>query len=71
VIEREGIRLTSTTRSILDAAVYGTAPEQIELAMPQAIARGLTTPGLLERSATARNRRVRDIVATILAGSRP
>ena len=71
VIEREGIRLTAATRSILDAAESGTAPEQIDLAVRQAIARGLATPGLLERSATVRNRRVRDIVATILAGLRP
>src|SRR5712692_10373603 len=39
--EREGIVITSPTRSILDAAEKGADPEQIELAVAQAVERGL------------------------------
>ena len=35
--------ITSATRSILDAAEAGTAPEQIEMAVTQAMDRGLAT----------------------------
>jgi predicted transcriptional regulator of viral defense system len=40
VVHREGARLTSAARTILDAAEAGTAPEQIERAVEQAIERG-------------------------------
>lgn len=41
--EREGIRLTDSLRTILDAAEWGTAPEQIVLAVRQALVCGWPT----------------------------
>lgn len=59
---RDGIRLTSPARTIVDAAEAGTAPEQIELAIHQAIDRALTTASRLEQMAGDRNLRVRNLV---------
>lgn len=55
---RDGILLTNAPRSILDAAEYGVAPEQIEAAARQATARGLTDASELSRQARVRSRRV-------------
>lgn len=45
---RNGIRMTTAARSIIDVAATGTAPEQVIAAIGQALARGLiTAPGLL------------------------
>ncbi len=44
VVTREGIRLTAPARSIIDAASAGTAPDQIESAVRQALDEGLVTP---------------------------
>ena len=44
VVTREGIRVTAPARSIVDAASAGTAPEQIEAAIKQALDEGLVTP---------------------------
>ncbi|MGH2558965.1 MAG: type IV toxin-antitoxin system AbiEi family antitoxin domain-containing protein [Thermomicrobiales bacterium] len=63
---RDGIRLTSATRTILDAAEAGTGPEQIELAVKQAIARGLTTRTLLQQAAQERSQRVVGLIAGAL-----
>lgn len=51
VIARDGIRLTSAARTIVDAARAGTAPEQIIIAVRQAITRGLATHDRLEKAA--------------------
>ncbi len=59
---REGIRLTSVARTIADAAEAGSGPEQIELAIDQALQRGLTTRKRLEMAASVRSRRVQDLV---------
>ena len=66
VIVREGIRLTSAARTILDVAEAGTAPEQVELAIRQAIARGLVTRQQLEQDARRRSRRVLSLVQSAL-----
>ncbi len=58
VIVREGMRLTSAARSILDAAEIGTAPEQIEMAVLQALERGLATASQLLQDAGERSQRV-------------
>lgn len=60
---REGIPVTSPARTIADAASAGVGPEQIELAVAEALARGLATPGRLEQAAAGRSRRVRELVA--------
>ncbi len=65
--EREGIRLTGPLRTILDAAEWGTAPEQIALAVGQALARGWLGEGELRRAADERGARVARLVATALA----
>lgn len=66
VIVRGGIRTTAATRSILDAAETGAGPEQIELAIRQAIERGQTTREQLVTSAEARDKRVRQLIARAL-----
>jgi hypothetical protein len=58
VVEREGIRITAPARTIVDAAAAGTAPEQIEMAIRQAVRRGLLLPAHLRTLAAARGRRV-------------
>jgi hypothetical protein len=60
--EREGITITSPTRSILDAAETGADPEQIELAVVQAIKRGLATSDELRHAASGRSRRVAELI---------
>jgi len=62
--------MTSPTRTILDAAEIGVGPEQVEMAIGQAISRGLTTPAILQRQASERSRRVRELVQTALDRSR-
>lgn len=62
VVPREGIRVTDPVRSILDAAGTGTAPEQIELAVRQALDEGLTTRRSLLARADRRGGRVADLV---------
>ncbi len=60
--EREGIVITSPTRSILDAAEKGADPEQIELAVAQAVERRLATAPELRRAASNRSRRVAELI---------
>jgi predicted transcriptional regulator of viral defense system len=62
VVIREGMRVTSPSRSILDAATAGTAPEQIELAVKEAIAQGLVNAESLIAQGNRRSRRVSQLV---------
>jgi predicted transcriptional regulator of viral defense system len=64
---REGMIVTSATRTILDAAETGTAPEQIELAVVQATRRGLALPDVLQREAAGRGQRVASLVERALS----
>lgn len=66
---RNGIRLTAATRTILDVAEDGTAPEQVEMAIRQAVDQGLTTAHQLRQDATSRSRRVRRLVEGSLPGT--
>jgi len=61
-VVREGIRLTTPARSIVDAAEWGTAPEQIVMAVRQAIDRRMTTPERLTEAVKGHSHRVRDLV---------
>jgi predicted transcriptional regulator of viral defense system len=61
-VVRDGIVLTSATRSILDAAEAGMSPEQVEMAVTQAIERGLATEEQLRRDAGERGQRVASLV---------
>jgi predicted transcriptional regulator of viral defense system len=62
VVTREGIRITDPVRSILDAADAGTAPEQIEMAVRQALNDGLMTRRSLFARADRRGGRIADLV---------
>lgn len=68
VVTREGIRVTSVARSILDAAEAGTAPEQVVAAVKEAVDRGMTTRGQLRRVARSRSRRVQRLIQRAIAG---
>lgn len=62
VVSREGIRVTDPVRSILDAAAAGTALEQIEMAVAQALEDGLSTRRSLLARADKRGGRVAELV---------
>ncbi len=47
ITTRHGIRVSTPSRSIIDAASSGTAPEQIQMAIRQALEQGRTTPSQL------------------------
>lgn len=51
ITTRKGIRVSIPSRAILDAAGSGTAPEQIQMAIRQALQRGSTTSRQLARQA--------------------
>ncbi len=70
VTVRDGVRLTTAARTILDAAEAGTAPEQIEKAVTQAVERGLTTTQQLVQHASQRNRRVARLITDALGAMR-
>jgi hypothetical protein len=62
VVSRDGIRLTDPVRSILDAVGAGTAPEQIEMAVRQALNEGLVTRRSLLARADRRGGRVAKLI---------
>jgi predicted transcriptional regulator of viral defense system len=66
VVIRDGMSVTSAARSILDAAEAGTSPEQIEMAVAQAVDRGLATPRRLREDAAERGKRVEDLISGAL-----
>ncbi|MEW6059366.1 MAG: type IV toxin-antitoxin system AbiEi family antitoxin domain-containing protein [Actinomycetota bacterium] len=68
IVIRDGIRVTSVVRSILDAAEAGTAPEQIVAAVREAINRGMTTRTQATGAARSRSRRVQHLVQKAFAG---
>jgi predicted transcriptional regulator of viral defense system len=57
-----GLPVTGPARSIVDALEAGTQPEQIEMAIRQALGRGLTTPRRLRGAAASRSERVRKFI---------
>lgn len=57
-----GLPVTNPERSIVDALEAGAQPEQIELAIRQALMRGLTTPKRLRATAATRSERVRRFI---------
>lgn len=57
-----GLPVTSPERSIVDALEAGAQPEQIEMAIRQALRRGLTTPKRLSGVAATRSERVRRFI---------
>lgn len=71
VFTREGVRLTTPARTIVDVAEGGAAPEQVIRATGQAIERGLTTPDRIRAAARSRGGRVRKLIETALSGTTP
>lgn len=64
------VLVTNPDRTIVDSLDAGTQLEQIELAVRQALERGLTTPRRLRAAAAGRPIRVRAFVDRLLAESR-
>jgi predicted transcriptional regulator of viral defense system len=62
-----GVLTTNPERTIIDSLEAGTEPDQIELAVRQALERGLTTPRRLQAAATSRPKRVRRFIDRLLA----
>jgi predicted transcriptional regulator of viral defense system len=61
-----GVPVTSPERTILDALQGGTQLEQLELAITQAVDRGLTTPRRLRSAAASRPARAQAFIDHVL-----
>jgi len=59
---REGIRITSPSRTIVDVAEAGLSEEHVQTAVREAIGRGWANAGLLRGEAEHHSRRVRDMI---------
>ncbi|MBJ7600025.1 type IV toxin-antitoxin system AbiEi family antitoxin domain-containing protein [Candidatus Nephthysia bennettiae] len=59
VRRRHGFRTTTTERTLLDVLEAGTQPEQVELALRQALERALTTPARMRRASVGRSKTIR------------
>lgn len=62
----EGLAHSSPERAIAESAEWGTPPEQLELAVLQAIRRGLTTPERLRQEAAGRDESYRRVLRRAL-----
>jgi predicted transcriptional regulator of viral defense system len=62
----QGVPVTTPERSIVDSLEAGTQPEQIEMAIRQALERGLTTPRRLRAAAEGRSSRLRGFIERAL-----
>jgi predicted transcriptional regulator of viral defense system len=66
--EIAGLPVTSPERTVVDALEAGAQPEQVEMAVRQALERGLTTPRRLQAAASTRSARVRKFIERRLDG---
>lgn len=57
-----GLPVTNPERTIVDVLETGGQPEQVEMAISQALGRGLTTPRRLIAAASGRSGRVREFI---------
>lgn len=62
-----GVMATSPERTLVDCAAGDTAPEQVELAVRQALARSLTTPRRLTTAAATGPTAARELIATTVS----
>lgn len=62
IVIREGMRVTAPERTIADAAEWGVSPEHVEIAVRQALDRGLTTRKRLLRVADSRGGHVKALI---------
>lgn len=60
---------TSPERTVVDVLAAGGQPEQVELAISQALDRGLTTPARLRTAAADRGTRVRDQIDRFISAA--
>ena len=65
----QGLPVTSPERTIVDALRGGTQPEQIEMAIHQALERGMTTPRRLRAAASSSSERVCKFVEASIEGA--
>lgn len=68
IVMREGLPVTSVTRTIADVARAGTPEALVREAIQQSLERGLTTEALLRQRAKARGGRVRRLILAVLDG---
>lgn len=66
--EVAGLPVTNPERTIVDVFETGAQPEQVDLAVRQALERGLTTPRRLRAAASNRSARVRRFIERGLEG---
>jgi len=66
VTSYDGLHVTTPARSIVDAAAAGTAPDQIERAVREALSRALTTPHRLRHAAARPGYRQRRAVQPLI-----
>lgn len=66
VIVRQGMRVTSPERSIVDVAESGISPEHIETAVREALGRGLTTRRRLRRVVGSQRGRAHALIESAL-----
>lgn len=59
---REGVRVTSPTRTIVDVAEAGQSPEHVEVAVAQALDRGQTSPKRLRTAVASRSQRIQHMI---------
>lgn len=64
--EIAGLPVTRPERTIIDALATGTQPEQIQMAIRQALERGLTTPRRLHTAASRSPARARKLIERTL-----
>jgi predicted transcriptional regulator of viral defense system len=69
--EVSGVNATSPERTIVDCIDAGAQPEQVELAIRQALQRGLTTARRLTSATAARSARTRDLVEATIGQVEP
>ena len=67
IVQHEGFRATSLSRSIVDSARTHTDPEQIVAATREGIRRGLLTERRLRQAAKNAPKRVRDLIESAIS----
>jgi predicted transcriptional regulator of viral defense system len=68
---RDGIRVTSIPRTIVDTAATGVGPEQIKIAIQQALQRGQTTRRRILDATRHQSQRVQQLIELALRESMP
>jgi predicted transcriptional regulator of viral defense system len=69
ILDVAGLPVTTPERTLVDVLETGGQPEQVEMAIDQALERGLTTPRRLTAAAADRSKRVRRFVERCLKGA--